>query len=378
MVNRARVAIVLHPNQDARRWRKRFESGLSLDRTPYGYDRAEQYFDLAWSRTSKDDRLRQNLRRWSTRWLGCDVLHAWQNRALIRGADVVWTHTEREHLAVAWLQLLTPRKRRVPVIAKSVWLWDRWPEYGPVLRWLNGRLLRTHAVELVHSPVNYDDSVTAVPGRRVELIPFGSAAAVVVGDAVPTPEPREAGQRPLVLAVGNDADRDWELLATVAGLVPEADFRIASPSRAARAVTWPENAILQASKSAEELRQLYHAAEVIVLPLRPNRHISGATVCIEALAAGRRIVANAAGGIEYLLGDEGRTVAPGDATGFADAVRAGIRGEFPAPSPDAYVSRGLTQADYVGRFVLVTRALLGTGEWCPEISAFAPVGVFEA
>lgn len=377
MGSRKRVMILLNPAQDVREWRRSFESGARLDRTPYGYDRADQWFDLAWGETLAASRVGQLLRRWSTRWLGCDLPHAWHNRKLILEADVVWTHTEREHLAVAWLQLLTPRARKVPVVAQSVWLWDRWAGYGPVRRWLTAGLLRTHAVELVHSRLNLEDSRRAVPGRRVELVPFGSAAAAS-GDTPSDSVPREMPRRPLVLAVGNDADRDWGLLAAVAGLIREADFRIASRSRAARSVDWPENVTLREAGSAEELRRLYLAADVVALPLRANRHASGATVCIEALAAGRRIVANAAGGIEDYLGGEGRLVEPGDAIGFADAVRAGIRGEFAAPSSGAYVDRGLTQADYVGRYVLVTRALLGTGPWCSEISAFAPVGALDS
>ena len=374
MADRVRVAVFLHRGQDVRHWRARFAHGASLDRTPYGYDRAERWFDLTWAESPPDTRLGRALARWSMRLLGCDLPHAWHNRRLLRTADVVWTHTEREHLAVALLQWLRPGRRRVPVLAQSVWLWDRWASAGPLRRWLTAGLLRTHAVELVHSRLNLADSRAAVPGRRVELVPFGSAPAVLsAAAAARAAEPA----RPLVLSVGNDADRDWTLLASVASMIPGADFRVASRSRAAHAVAWPSNVTVRPAESTAELSELYTAAAAVAVPLRPNRHASGATVCIEGLAAGCRIVATRAGGIEDYLGPQGRTAEPGDVAGFASALEAALHHDFPAPGPQAYLDRGLTQADYVGRYVLVTRAVLGAAPWDPRISEFAPVGVLD-
>ena len=43
------------------------------------------------------------------------------------------------------------------------------------------------------------------------------------------------------------------------------------------------------------------------------------------------------------------------------------------PAGDRSVDRGLTQDDYVGRYVLVTRCLLEGAPWDPRISAFASV-----
>lgn len=376
MSDRANIVILLHPGQDVQEWRCRYDRGLTFDRTPYGYDRADRWFDLAWGQTRPGSWPAQLLTRWSTRLLGCDLPHAWRNRKLIRRADVVWTHTEREHLAIALLQLPCRRSRRTPVVAQSVWLWDQWPGFGSMRKWLLSRLLRTHSVELVLSRLNLEDSRAAVPGRRVELVPFGTAPAVIEAPDRRAPQ-LASDRRPLVLAVGNDADRDWDLFAAVTRELPDIQFRIASKSKAARAVAWPENVSLQEAKSVEELRDLYLKADVVALPLRPNRHASGATVCIEALAARSRIVSTRAGGIEDYLGGEGRLVEPGDVAGFAEAVLSGVNREFAQPSPDAYVTNGLTQADYIGRYVLVTRAVLGDGPWGGEISAFAPVGLIE-
>lgn len=363
-----RVAVHLNADQDAVAWAHRHAQGLTLDRTPYGYERAASHFDLVWSRSYPETRIGRAIRRRLANWLGFDLLHAWRNRHTILDVDAVWTHTEREHLAVAALQVFRRPRSRVPVLAQSVWLWDAWSGYGPFRRRLVAMLLRIHPVEVVHSRLNLSDSLAAVPGRRVLLVPFGSA----VVDRPPN-RSEQTGSRLLVLAVGNDRDRDWPLLAAVAGSIPGADFRVASSSQAARAQQWPANAFVGRVATMQELGELYARADVVALPLRPNRHASGTTACVEALSAGSRIVATDVGGLDDYLGGEGRLVEAGDVDAFAAAVRAGLRAEFPAAPPEIPAERGLTQEDYVRRYVMITRALLGLDGWNPAISRFIPM-----
>ena len=42
--------------------------------------------------------------------LGFDFIHAWRNRHAILQSDVIWTHTEQEHLAVALVLLMNAKK----------------------------------------------------------------------------------------------------------------------------------------------------------------------------------------------------------------------------------------------------------------------------
>lgn len=365
---RPRVAILLSHDQECTAWRKRHADGLTLDETPYGYHRAVEQFDLRWSGGGAETRRQRAVRRLVSNLLGFDLVHAWRNRAVLAWADVIWTHTEREHLAVSALKGFHRGVSTVPVLAQSVWMWDEWPTYPPWRRRLYARLLRRHAVELVHSRLNLDDSCRAAPGRRVLLIPFGSAApsATVqeIGDRV--------RQRPLVLAVGNDRHRDWKLLASVARGTPEADYRVASSSRAARSVSWPTNVLVERASSVAELTGLYADASVVALPLLSNRHASGATTCIEAMNTRRRIVASRAGGLEDYLDGAAHLVEIGDVDGFIAGIRSAIRGEFPPPSLTEVANRGLTQEDYVSRYVAITRSILGLSAWDPSVSMFAP------
>lgn len=376
---RPRVAVLLAHDLDVERWRSRYESGEVLDATPYGYHRAAAWFDLAWSRGYPESRLRRRVRVGVSRSLGFDLIHAWRNRALLRSADAVWTHTEREHLAVAVIQRLTPWRARVPVLAQTVWLWDEWPSFGRGRRTGLAVLLRTHTVEAVHSSVNRGDSIAAVPNRSVVLVPFGTSSAVGMSSdqpsesAWPTVPARTVAGR--VLAVGNDRDRDWRLVAQVAEARPELQFWVASRSRAVQAISWPSNVHVESVSRREDLGDLYRSADVVVVALRPNRHASGTTALIEALASGCRVVFTDTGGLGDYAGDTATPVPPGDADALAGALdEALVNGEHRPPGVVA--ERGLTQEDYVSRYVLITRWLLGEQPLGPEVSDFRSVDLF--
>jgi hypothetical protein len=72
--------------------------------------------------------------------LGVDLLHACRNRVGMLNSDAIWTHTEREHLAVSLLLKLWRKTKRPRLIANSVWLADHWhdlPSWKEALyRWL--------------------------------------------------------------------------------------------------------------------------------------------------------------------------------------------------------------------------------------------------
>ncbi len=208
------------------------------------------------------------------------------------------THTEREHLAVGLVRTTLPRRRRPAVLAQSVWLWDRWDDLGRARRRLFAAVLRGHAVEAVHSDVNRRVALDRVPGRRVVLVPFGTAPATGEGRAAGS-----AASAPEVLAVGNDRDRDWAVLRAALDLLPGVTARIASRSAAAARVAVAGRVDVAPAAGRAELARLYEGCRVVVVPLRENRHASGATACVEAMAAGRALVVTDAGGVrDYVAG----------------------------------------------------------------------------
>ncbi|WP_224786009.1 glycosyltransferase [Microbacterium caowuchunii] len=358
--------MIVRHGLDPTAWERRHERGEVMDRTPYAYHLAEPAVVLEWSR----DRAEHAAARWwrmsVKRLLGFDFVHVWRNRALIERADAVWTHTEREHLAVALLKVLRPRRYRSASIAQSVWLWDLWPTLSAPRRRFFRILLRRHDVEVVLSRMNRDASRAAVPGRTVVRVPFGTHFAQPAGD-------NEAGKPRRILVVGNDRHRDWDLMLRAATALPELDIDLLSLSENASARAWPPNVRIRGVQQADMLRTVYAAADVVALPLRPNLHASGCTVAIEALSAGLPVVAVDTGGIdEYLQDGDATLLPPGDADAFtaalADAAARGRRGDPALPA-----RRGLSEGDYVARLVSITRSVLTRAPIPEAVQCFAPM-----
>lgn len=362
-----RIAVILRYGLNPDAWRARHDAGEVVDRAPYGYDRAEQWFDLSWSSDHREGPLARAARSGLRRLLGFDLVHVWRNRRLIRQADAVWTHTEREHLAVAAIKALRPRAYRAVSVAQSVWLWDGWQAAGALRRALYARLLRRHAVELTLSRENRDASRRLAPGRPVLRIPFGTHPASGAGPEHVPADP------PVVLTVGNDRHRDWGLLQAVTRRMPDVRFDLVTRAEDVRARDWPANVTVRAATQAELLARAYAEASVVAIPLRPNLHASGCTVAIEAMSARVPIVATGAGGIEeYLAGTGAAVVGVGDADRFARALRAALATRVRQDGrPEA--ARGLTDEDYIRRLAAITLALLEGRPVPAAVEAFAPM-----
>ena len=366
MVKERRIAIIVRFGLNPQQWAQRHARGEVIDETPYAYHLAEEWFAVDWSQDRAESRTARWWRMSVRHLLGFDFVHVWRNRRIIEKADAVWTHTEREHLAVALLKTLAPRRYRAVSIAQSVWLWDLWPHLSGLRSSLFRRLLRRHAVEVVLSRVNRDASLAAVPGRAVVRVPFGTHfAAPATSDATPASPPR-------VLVVGNDRHRDWGLLAEVTALVPEVDFDIISLSEDARSRQWPRNVELR-SVSQTQVLAAYAESTLVALPLRENRHASGCTVAIEAISAGIPLIVSDAGGIdEYVSGADADLVPVADAGAFADALRRRV--VMPSATvPSTAADRGLSERDYIARLALLTSAILDGIPVPPAVEAFERV-----
>jgi glycosyltransferase involved in cell wall biosynthesis len=367
-MRKLRVAIVLRYGLSSSVWRARHAAGEVVDETPYGYHLAAPDVSLTWSVDHAESALGGRWRRLVSHVLGFDLVHVWRNRKIIQSADAVWTHTEREHLGVALLRWLAPRRYRAHSIAQTVWLWDSWRHHSGARKALYRRLLRQHDVEIVLSRVNRDISQQAVPGRLVARIPFGTHLAdPAAARATRTGAPR-------VLVVGNDRHRDWRLMADVASLVPEAHFDIITLAEYPRTLAWSSNAEIRSISQSEILHGAYAEASVVAIPLHANNHASGCTVAIEGVSAGLPVVATDTGGIDEYLDDATATLVPvGDSQAFASALRAHLDAGTRAADPSVALRRGLSQHDYVARLVAVTRAIVEGRALDPAAETFAPM-----
>ncbi|MEQ8964384.1 MAG: glycosyltransferase [Azospirillaceae bacterium] len=352
------------------RWAERHARGLTAEATPYGYHRAREHgIAPVFSVDPPTGKALSVLRSALLRAAGMDLVHVWRNRARIADADIVWTHTEREHLAVLALQRAGLAARR-PVIAQSVWLFEHWERLSGLRRAAYRALLRRAAALTTLSPVNRDVARRALGRADVAMIPFGIDPALFDGLARPV-DGGEQGRPARLLGIGNDRDRDWRTFADALAAAPDlaVEAEILTPRAEALARRLPDDPRLTCRKaSLAEVREAYAAADIAVLPLRPNRHASGVTVLLEAVAAGVPVIATATGGLDAYLDAAAVTwVEPGDQDDLARAVAVLLadpeRRRRQAEAARRQVAeRGLTSADYVAAHCTLTRRLLGRSE----------------
>ena len=271
---------------------------------------------MKYSQDAKETRLAAFCRRAICRTLGFDIVHAWRNRAGLRTADVVWTHTEREHLAALLLFRLLGIRKAPRVIAQCIWLFDGWPRFSRPRRWLYLWLLRQADVITTHSPENLNVAHLLLPGCRTELVMFGINAECIKAVR------RSVCHRPVrVATLGSDMHRDWETLFRALGNIPDFEVRIASSTVKPRFTRGAGNISVKAAQSREQVERLYEWADIVLVPLNHNLHASGLSVILEATLSGLPVVATDTGGLRaYFSNQELQYVPVGDATAIRRAV----------------------------------------------------------
>lgn len=358
-----RVFVHLSHAQDAVDWERRQRSGVLVginDPSPYGYRRAERYgCDVRFSRGGRESLPGKALRGVLRLVLGFDIVHAFRNRAGIFDADIVWTHTEAQFLAVAALLALSRPKRRPKLIGQSVWLMDGWRRRFPLIRAIQARLVRRVDVLTFHSPENLR-LARAVFGREdAELVLFGIPSETVF------PPARPAAQPVRVLSVGSDRHRDWETLIAALGSQADIDLTIVS-RRVDRGLTRRHaNVRVVEVERNEELIRLYETCAIMVVPLKANLHASGITVMQEAALYGLAMVASRTGGLDAYFDDgEVSYVPAGDARALREAVRTlaadpAMRERQAAAAQGRMTSGALGCEAFVHRHVELSRRALG-------------------
>ncbi|RFA21364.1 hypothetical protein B7R25_07395 [Subtercola boreus] len=141
-----------------------------------------------------------------------------------------------------------------------------------------------------------------------------------VDEAFFTPAP--AAERPLVLSVGGDRDRDTATLFAALALVHERSPHTEIVVQTSSALTPPDGVRTLPRVSHRELAALYARASVVAIATRENLHASGMTVSLEAMATARPVVMTRTPGIEdYVFdGETGYLTPVGDPAVLAARV----------------------------------------------------------
>lgn len=364
---RIRVFVHLAHGFGAHQWRKRWDKGEIIginDRLPYGYFWAEHDgCDISYSCDRRETILSKSLRLAIRLVLGFDFVHAWRNRKGIRRAEVVWTHTESQYLAVLLILWWRPRAHRPKVIAQSVWLFDEWPRLSPLRRLLFRALISRADLLTVHSPENLRSARGLFPARRSELVLFGIRADERIRRR------RRAAHDPVhVLSLGNDRHRDWATLTEALGGWPGCCVQIVAPPGAARHLPIAENVEIVHPRNKSELLALYDWADVVALAIKPNLHASGITVIEEATLCAVPVVCSDTGGLRaYFSEDEIAYVPPSNPEAMRRQVSAVAKDEarrcaMVQRARDRIDKGGLTSRHFARRHAELSRELLGLAD----------------
>jgi glycosyltransferase involved in cell wall biosynthesis len=296
-----RVFVFLGEGFGATRWHQAWTDGKVpgvCDRLPYGYfHAANESWRVTYSEDQVESAAGQLARRSLRKVLGFDLVHAWHNRERLSNSDVVWTHTEREYLAALCLWSFRPPKNRPKIIAQSVWLFDRWSSFSVWRRRLYEKLIRRADVLTALSPENLIEARKLFPDKRCELVRFGIDA-----ESMQPARPRKLHAPIRILSLGADMHRDWNTLAEAVRGWPEVEVKIASRTlRKSRDL--PDNIQIVRPSTAQAVKDLYDAADIVVVTLKPNLHASGITVIAEAVVFGLPVICTDTGGLRAYFGE---------------------------------------------------------------------------
>lgn len=358
------VFVHLAENKDAQQWRKRWLHQTLVgvnEETPYGYGRATRLgCNVSFSRACAEGWIAKCLRYGLRFLLGFDILHAWRQRSALQRADVIWTHTESQYLAVAAVLMITGYETRL--IGQSVWLFDHWDR----LSWLRQRLyaLLINRVDVMTflSPANMRLAKARFPSADARFVPFGIPVEHKVEPRIRTGEPFR------ILAIGSDRHRDWRTLVDVVKRRPDMSLTILSGTVSKRLTAGIPNIEVRLAKKSGELEEAFARTNLVCVPLQENQHASGITVIQEAVLFGVPVLASDTGGLRhYFQDDEIRYVPSGDRSALLEALL-----EMREHPQDAYQmavraqtrlgKNGLGADAYVMDHVRISHELMWTGK----------------
>jgi glycosyltransferase involved in cell wall biosynthesis len=263
------------------------------DRLAYGYYRASgNGWSVEYSEDARENTLTRFCRIALRRVMGFDVIHAWRNRKGLFGADVVWTHTEIENLAVLLLFWLCNWCHQPKVIANCVWLFDRWPNLSWPRRFIYRELLRRADVVTTFSPANIQIAKSVLPDTRCEYIRWG---ATIEDLKKPLRKPMHSPLR--IASLGSDIHRDWKTVITAFGNHERYRVEIGSRRINPKLLLGINNMTVRSIASADDVKALYEWADIVIVSLKPNLHASGITVILESIILGVPVVCTDSGGL---------------------------------------------------------------------------------
>ncbi|MCK9900281.1 group 1 glycosyl transferase [Parafrankia colletiae] len=321
------VDVLLSRALDPYAWERRHTRGEVPDAWPYGLNRLA---DHGFRVTAAAPNVRHSaLGARAARAVGGFEWLEVAARPVRRDAAAVMCWDERAGVPAA---LLARRRRQQAVATGVIWLTDAVGRPRGALAMAPSALRSAQLVWALSSaqiPVLRD--VFGVPERQLGHLPFG-VDADFFRPAIVEPVPG------LVVSIGNDRHRDHETLlraaAAAAAKVPDLCLELVS----GRDVEVPaEFGVRRPRLAHPELVDLYGRSSVVVVALKPNLHVSGISVVLEAMSSGRPVIVSGTPGMDDYVnhGRTGLLVPPGD----VDALATEMAGLLLDPDRSAALGR---------------------------------------
>ena len=301
-VSDVNVFVLLGHDFGANSWERRHALGLIPglnDRLAYGYFRAAgDGWSIEYSQDRDESRGARAGRLALRKLLGFDLVHISRNWRRMIAADVVWTHTELEHLAVLAFFRVFARGRRPKLIASCVWLFDQWPRLSRARQMFYRALLRQADLVTTFSPENLKVARELLPSVRSECLFLGTLT-----EEMKVPE-QSAVHRPVrVASLGSDMHRDWGTLLRAFGNIEGYRLRLGSSKIKPKLVSGLSNIEIVPAFNVSDIRELYEWADVVVVSLKPNLHASGITVIFESIVLAVPVICTDTGGLRAYFPD---------------------------------------------------------------------------
>lgn len=299
------LAITFAPNQDPYEWATRFAAGETSSEWPYGLNLQRDRFAVTPTVRARPTALAL-LRHAITGATGAP-------RRISRDALPGYAFSWDENLAIRSL-LANPDRRQI-----SGLIWADQPadtRLGAVKRAVSRVALGQMDGIFVSSSGQVERATKWLGSNSIPIVHI--PMAVSTDYFLPTPYTAE----PFVFSMGNDKHRDPVLLAEaldqVVELNPEAQVLVQTN----RPEVFPSTVKTVSFLNTEDVLRCYRRASVVVIATRPNDHVSGITVALEAMSSARPVVMTTAPGLsDYIRnGTTGYLVDRGAARHVADKV----------------------------------------------------------
>lgn len=287
------------------------------DQLPYGMQHLREHgFDLSFlprRRTDLPTRLLAEAGRRAT--LDLNPWSLVEGASARRRADAVLAWEERVGLPVAAAR----RLGEPPCVTGVIWLTDRADSLPAVYRKAVKAALRRAAAIFVLSAAQVAPLVEfwGLDPSQVHHVPFGIPVEQWGREA---PLEQERG---LVVSAGNDWDRDHELTVRAVEEVRRRGEPLRLELLTERPIAVPQEVgIRRQAAGPVDIRATYGRASFVVVSTRHNLHVSGVTVALEAMAAGRAVIVSATPGMDGYVedGETGFLVPPGDLEALAERM----------------------------------------------------------